>query len=72
MIKTFEDDQAVESVVGTMRIFVGAQNIGSAQLSIVGARTPTKVYKLAPMFMWSSPFVEYNQQRLPSTLLQNS
>ena len=36
--------------VGALLIFVGAQRtIVSAHLSIVGAGTPTKVYKLTPM-----------------------
>ena len=43
VIKTVRGAQTVNTVVGALVIFVGAQR------TIVGARAPTMVYKLTPM-----------------------
>ena len=50
VIKTVGGAQTVNIFVGALLILVGAKRtILSAHLSIVGARSPRKVYKLTPM-----------------------
>ena len=48
--KSIVDAKTAEIITGATRTFVGAQRIfESAHMSFVGARAPTKVFKLTPL-----------------------